>query len=62
MTLSGSGSILLTYIFPAIGCVLALFMFSSSLAAVLQVRRNRRLGELNPIPYAGILAQTTGQV
>ncbi|KAK9838406.1 hypothetical protein WJX84_011802 [Apatococcus fuscideae] len=37
-------------------------MFSSSLAAVLQVRKIGSLGELNPIPYAGILGQTSGQV
>lgn len=58
---AGSG-VLLTFVFPAVGCVLSLLMFSSSLVAVLQVRRQKRLGELNPIPYTGILAQCTGQV
>ena len=37
-------SVLLTYVFPGVGCVLSFCMFSSSLAAVLKVRKTRRLG------------------
>ncbi|KAK9803005.1 hypothetical protein WJX73_009560 [Symbiochloris irregularis] len=62
MALSGAGLVLLTYVFPAIGCVVSLLTFSSSVAAVLQVRRKRSIGQLNPVPYPAILAQTTGQV
>ena len=35
MTAIHPSELLLTYIFPGVGCVLALSMFSSSLAAVL---------------------------
>ncbi|DBA77905.1 TPA: hypothetical protein ACH3X2_008332 [Trebouxia sp. C0005] len=60
--MTGNSSVLLTYVFPTIGCVISLLTFSSSFVAVLQVRRTKRLGELNPIPYTGILGLTSGQV
>jgi hypothetical protein len=37
-------SVLLTYVFPGCGCILSLFMFSSSLAAVLKVRKLKSIG------------------
>lgn len=42
--MSGFSTVLLTYIFPTIGCVLAFLAFGSSLVAVLRVRRVKRLG------------------
>lgn len=42
--MTATSSVLLTYVFPAIGCVISLLTFSSSFVAVLQVRRTKRLG------------------
>ena len=40
----GNSSVLLTYVFPTVGCLISLLTFSSSFVAVLQVRRTKRLG------------------
>ena len=42
--MTAASSILLTYVFPTIGCIISLLTFSSSFVAVLQVRKSKRLG------------------
>ncbi len=42
--MTGNSSVLLTYVFPTVGCLISLLTFSSSFVAVLQVRRTKRLG------------------
>eukprot|EP00873_Tetraselmis_striata_P042553 jgi/Tetstr1/462817/TSEL_007767.t1 len=48
---SAAWGIIVNYVAPVIGVVVANAMFSSPLAAVLRVRKSRALGELNPLPY-----------
>ena len=47
--------ILTSYVAPALGMLLANTMFFSPLLAVLRVRRNENLGDLNPLPFPVIL-------
>ena len=48
--MSQCSTILLTFVFPTIGCVLALLAIGSSLVAVLKVRRFKRLGVRCDLP------------
>ncbi len=54
--MTGNSSVLLTYVFPTIGCLISLLTFSSSFVAVLQVRRTKRLGVSLVFAYSGHFA------
>ncbi|CAG9467777.1 unnamed protein product [Pedinophyceae sp. YPF-701] len=43
------------YVAPSMGATLAAIMFLSPLKAVLRVRREASLGDLNPLPFAAIV-------
>lgn len=47
----GAWEVVVNYVAPVVGVVVANVMFSSPLAAVLHVRRTQELGDLNPLPY-----------
>lgn len=49
-------SVLLKHVAPAMGCLVAWAMFLAPLRAVLQVRRSRALGALNPLPLVAMWA------
>ncbi|KAJ3225514.1 hypothetical protein HK099_006652 [Clydaea vesicula] len=44
-------NIIIKYIIPAIGCLMAHVLFFSPLLTVLRVRKEKNLGPLNPVPY-----------
>lgn len=54
--MTGNSSVLLTYVFPTVGCLISLLTFSSSFVAVLQVRRTKRLGVSIVSAYSGDFA------
>lgn len=49
--MSHVSDILLTWVFPSIGCIISLLAFSSSLVEVLRVRKIRRLEVRLPLFY-----------
>lgn len=51
--------IFLKWVFPLLGGIVGTMMFMAPLKAVLQVRRDRDLGALNPVPYP---AQTANAI
>lgn len=52
----GSDSVLLKHVVPALGTAVAWAMFVSPLKAVVQVRRSKALGALNPLPLVAMWA------
>ena len=57
-----AGDIFLKWVFPLGGGFVALGMFSSPLRAVLKARRERTLGDLNPLPFAAQTANAIGWI
>ncbi|KAJ3381888.1 hypothetical protein HDU92_005081 [Lobulomyces angularis] len=51
-------NIIIKYIIPAIGCLMAHVLFFSPLLTVLRVRKEKNLGPLNPVPYPWMANQT----
>eukprot|EP00877_Chromochloris_zofingiensis_P005579 jgi/Chrzof1/15021/Cz09g24080.t1 len=58
----GDNDVLLKHVAPALGCVVAFMLFASPVKAVLQVRRQRALGALNPLPMVAMWANCVGWV
>mmetsp|Transcript_37545 Transcript_37545/g.120455 ORF Transcript_37545/g.120455 Transcript_37545/m.120455 type:complete len:262 (-) Transcript_37545:531-1316(-) len=56
VTRGGGASAWATTVAPSLGAVVANGMFLSSLPAVLAARKSRALGDLNPVPWAFIVA------
>ncbi|KAG2445268.1 hypothetical protein HYH02_008735 [Chlamydomonas schloesseri] len=50
----------LHHLAPGLGCIIAFLMFVSPLKTVLQVRANKHLGDLNPLPLVAIIANCAG--
>lgn len=48
--------IVLKHVAPGLGCVIAFCMFSSPFRAVQQVRKQKSLGDLNPLPMVAMWA------
>jgi solute carrier family 50 protein (sugar transporter) len=55
MVLSAA-DIVLRYVCPSVGAVIALCMFGAPMPAVLEVRRRRFLGDTNALPFAAMAA------
>ncbi|GBF97258.1 hypothetical protein Rsub_09949 [Raphidocelis subcapitata] len=55
-----AGSVLLTTVAPALGCIVAWAMFLSPLRAVLQVRKSKAIGAFNPLPLVAMWANCAG--
>lgn len=53
-------ALILHHLAPGLGCIIAFGMFVSPLKAVLQVRKDKYLGDLNPLPLIAIIANCTG--
>lgn len=53
-----SHKLVLAYVAPALGTVLANVMFSSPMPAVIGARKEGALGPLNPVPFPIIMANT----
>ena len=60
MSSEGDDAFLLHHLVPGLGCLVALSMFASPLRAVLQVKKQRKLGDLNPLPLVAIIANCCG--
>lgn len=56
------GDAFLEHVIPALGGVVGVCMFASPLRAVLRARREKNLGDLNPMPYPAILANCIGWI
>lgn len=57
-----TGDIFLKWIFPLLGGFVGLGLFSAPLKAVLRARRERTLGDLNPLPFAAQTANSAGWI
>jgi solute carrier family 50 protein (sugar transporter) len=57
-----AGDIFLKWIFPLLGGIVGLIMFSVPIKAVLKARRERSLGSLNPLPFAAQTANSSSWI
>ncbi|KAG7673326.1 hypothetical protein Ndes2526B_g03233 [Nannochloris sp. 'desiccata'] len=57
-----AGDIFLKWIFPLLGGIVGLTMFSVPIKAVLRARRERVLGSLNPLPFAAQTANASSWI
>lgn len=56
----GGFEIFITIVCPLLGCIISNAMIFSPLPAVLLARKNKRLGDLNAIPFALLVNSQTG--
>jgi solute carrier family 50 protein (sugar transporter) len=57
-----AGDIFLKWVFPLLGGIVGLTMFSVPIKAVLRARRERVLGSLNPLPFAAQTANAASWI
>eukprot|EP00158_Paraphelidium_tribonemae_P007066 Partr_v1_DN28097_c0_g1_i6_m56989 putative sugar transporter len=55
---SDTCQIIFNTVFPTLGVIIANIQFASPIKTVLRVRKNGKLGQVNPIPYAFIFINT----
>lgn len=56
------GDLVTLYLVPTMGSIIGILMFLAPMPDVLRVRKDGRMGELNPVPYPAILANCIGWV
>lgn len=54
MVALSAGEVILKYVCPGLGGIIAFFMFGAPMPAVLEVRRRRYIGETNALPFAAM--------
>ncbi|XP_063933580.1 uncharacterized protein LOC135145415 [Zophobas morio] len=54
--------VLQEYVIPSLGGAISVLVFISSVPALYKARKRKDLGEINPIPFVGILGNTVCQV
>lgn len=52
-------NVFLEHVVPSLGCLVAFLMFASPFKAVLQVRKQKSLGDVNPLPFVAMWANCT---
>lgn len=57
-----AGDIILEWVFPLAGGIVGMMLFTVPLKAVLRARRERSLGDLNPVPFAAQTANNAGWI